>query len=364
MLNQNEKAKYYCEIGIRQMVERRYKEAKESFRKAIRFAPGYAEAHFNLAVTLYILSGSRDDKKVIEEYEIAVKLNPYDAVAYESFDDSLRHLISVEHCRESANGSTYAYDHYNLGTFLHVLRNYEEAEIEYREAIRINKEYSLAHNNLGVLFYDLKRYDEAEKEFREAMRIDRHYEEPHYNLSLLLIRTGRIDEARKEILKSGRLLEGPTSTRIINALKTLSKKGETVTEKTEEDKKLWRLEGPRVILTNRESDELAETEGKGELIDEFIHQVSLGIRKEGVKSGRNYYLEYREIFARESDEEIIERFNKQVGQTYWGSARASLLAALHQEFEDRGFDYSEVGSKSGLSLARRVKLLGRKIKAI
>jgi tetratricopeptide (TPR) repeat protein len=78
------------------------------------------------------------------------------------------------------------------------LNRYEEAEKEYKEALRINPDDALAHYNLGVLLYELKRYDEAEKEYREALRINPDYAEAHGNLGILLKNLNRKDEAKKE----------------------------------------------------------------------------------------------------------------------------------------------------------------------
>lgn len=62
----------------------------------------------------------------------------------------------------------------------------------------------------------------------------------------------------------------------------------------------------------------------------------------------------------ESDEELIARFNHEVGCGGWVSARGRYLAELHDEFEKR-FDYSAIGDTSSLSFAHRIKLVGRKI---
>ncbi|MGO9648566.1 MAG: hypothetical protein ACLPLR_08780 [Terriglobales bacterium] len=62
----------------------------------------------------------------------------------------------------------------------------------------------------------------------------------------------------------------------------------------------------------------------------------------------------------ESDEELIARFNREVGCGGWVSARGRYLTELHQEFAKR-FDYSAIGNASALSLARKIKLVGKKI---
>lgn len=62
----------------------------------------------------------------------------------------------------------------------------------------------------------------------------------------------------------------------------------------------------------------------------------------------------------ESDEALIARFNREVGCGGWVSARGRYLAELHEEFAKR-FDYSAIGDASVLSLARKIKLVGKKI---
>ena len=85
--------------------------------------------------------------------------------------------------------------HYNLGILLKKLKRYEEAEKEYREAIKINPNLAYAHNNLGILLQNLKRYEEAEKEYREAIKINPNLAYAHNNLGILLKKLKRYEEA-------------------------------------------------------------------------------------------------------------------------------------------------------------------------
>ena len=62
--------------------------------------------------------------------------------------------------------------HYNLGNLLKDLGRKEEAEKEYREAIRSDPDDAAAHYNLAILLNSLSRTAEAEAEFGEAMRIN------------------------------------------------------------------------------------------------------------------------------------------------------------------------------------------------
>lgn len=71
--------------------------------------------------------------------------------------------------------------------------------------------------------------------------------------------------------------------------------------------------------------------------------------------------EYAKRFKENTDQEMVELFNGEVGKHGWGSSRASYIAALHHEFERRKFDFSLVGSPARLSFKSKVKLDGKKI---
>ena len=59
--------------------------------------------------------------------------------------------------------------------------------------------------------------------------------------------------------------------------------------------------------------------------------------------------------------EFRDSFNKDVGNPGWVGARARFHAALYEEFENRGFDFSAIGNKNSLSFADKIKLIGKKI---
>ena len=73
------------------------------------------------------------------------------------------------------------------------------------------------------------------------------------------------------------------------------------------------------------------------------------------------YQEYKGRFKSMTDEQLIAAFNNEVRNSGWTSARASYLATLHEEFENRSYDYSDIGDKKQLSFAKKIKLLGKKI---
>ncbi len=59
--------------------------------------------------------------------------------------------------------------HHDLGNLLYRSRRFEEAEKEYREALRLEPDFARAHANLGFLLKRLKRVEESAQEFEMAL---------------------------------------------------------------------------------------------------------------------------------------------------------------------------------------------------
>ncbi|MEA1870093.1 MAG: tetratricopeptide repeat protein [Euryarchaeota archaeon] len=59
--------------------------------------------------------------------------------------------------------------HHDLGNLLYRSKRFEEAEKEYREALRLEPDFARAHANLGFLLKRLKRGEESAQEFEMAL---------------------------------------------------------------------------------------------------------------------------------------------------------------------------------------------------
>jgi hypothetical protein len=80
-----------------------------------------------------------------------------------------------------------------------------------------------------------------------------------------------------------------------------------------------------------------------------------------MKTSQEYFVEFQKQLQSYNDTELISRFNEEVGNSGSGTAHFSFLAALHQEFIRRGFDYSEIGDANSLSLKHKVTLENKRI---
>lgn len=73
------------------------------------------------------------------------------------------------------------------------------------------------------------------------------------------------------------------------------------------------------------------------------------------ESHNKYYQEYAARFAAASSQSLVEFFNKEVGNAGWTSMRASFIAALIDEFRNRGIDISAINDGSSTDLNHHVR---------
>ena len=85
--------------------------------------------------------------------------------------------------------------HYSVGNALMDKGRTSEAIEEYRQALRINRDYAEAYNNLGGALLLIGRTSEAIDQFEEALLINPDYAEAQNNLGNALVQTGRASEA-------------------------------------------------------------------------------------------------------------------------------------------------------------------------
>lgn len=88
---------------------------------------------------------------------------------------------------------------YNLGVTLWAQSNLKEAELEYRESLRLDPNYIEEHNGLGNILIGIGKPKEAETEYREALRLQPNSAPTHYDLGLTLNSLDRPKEAEIEL---------------------------------------------------------------------------------------------------------------------------------------------------------------------
>ena len=77
-----------------------------------------------------------------------------------------------------------------------------DAELAFRDALKLRPAYADALNNLGSLFKDAGRVAEAERTLSDAVRARPHFAEAHFNLGTLLVDLRRYSEAVEHLRSS------------------------------------------------------------------------------------------------------------------------------------------------------------------
>jgi tetratricopeptide (TPR) repeat protein len=104
--------------------------------------------------------------------------------------DAVRHFRASAHLQpESASA------HFNLGTALTVLGDYEAAKLEYERALSLRKDYAQAHNNLASILMATATPAEALSHLTDALKIDPNNAQAHYNAGIVTLRMGNQADA-------------------------------------------------------------------------------------------------------------------------------------------------------------------------
>jgi len=169
----------------------------KDYEKAITLKPDYAEAYYNLGVTLREL-GQID--AALKSYEKALAIKHEYPGAHNNLGTILLDLGSLDSAVDHFEWAVafkpdYAEAHNNLGVALQNLGLMDKAVKSYEKATTFKPDYIGAHNNLGNIFKELKQLDAAVKSYEKVIAIKPDYPEVHINLANTLRQLGQINDS-------------------------------------------------------------------------------------------------------------------------------------------------------------------------
>ena len=178
-------------------------EAVKKFSQALSLNSNYAEAHYNLGVTLREL-GQID--AAIQSYQnaIAVKNDYPDAHNNlgNAFLDLKRFDTAVEHFEWAvAFNPEFASAYNNLGIANRLRGNILEAIKSFDRALVIKPDYAEAANYRGIVFQDTRDYENAIKYYQKALAINPNLADAYNNLGLAEKEMNNPDNAIKSYEK-------------------------------------------------------------------------------------------------------------------------------------------------------------------
>ena len=187
--------------------EKKYTEAVEHYRTAIRINPFYLPPYLNLGLT-WMEQGKLEEAMTCLTEALKIKPGDVDVLFIRGnllskkglWDEAIAEYRMA--LKEKPYDSTL---HNNLGLALTRKGRVDQAIEEYRAAIRLAPEHAGAHNNLAMLLLGRGQIDDAVGHFREAIKYQPDYVNVHYQLARLLSSKGLADEAAYHLREARRI---------------------------------------------------------------------------------------------------------------------------------------------------------------
>jgi len=173
--------------------------AVSCFEKATEIKPDFADAHFNLGLSLQELNQL---EAAVKSYEVTLAIHSNYTKAHNNLGIIYKELgqmgAAVKSYEQAIDAQPdYAEAHNNLGVIMQELGQLDEAAKCYEKAIAISPEYAEVHNNLGNTLNELGQTNDAIKSYKKTLSIAPDFIDAYNNLGNILQEQGLLDEAIK-----------------------------------------------------------------------------------------------------------------------------------------------------------------------
>jgi tetratricopeptide (TPR) repeat protein len=168
--------------GVAQMGQQFTDRAAESFEKATKRDPKFAQAEINYGIALLTEQKLDGAKKALQA---GIELDPDTPQAW-----------------------------YNLGLAQHAANDLDGALKSFQQAAKLDPHDADSLYYVGACYQDLKQFDKAIAAFQQALAVDPIHASAEFGLARSLQRTGKIDEAREHFKRFQHL----TATKISSAI--------------------------------------------------------------------------------------------------------------------------------------------------
>jgi tetratricopeptide (TPR) repeat protein len=205
---------YGVQAGENLLLQRKYPEAEETFRKEVKSRPHNANARAGLGLALamqFKLDGAS------EQFDKALADDPQNALAHvgkalvdvnrlQSSDKSIidrRDAILTEGEGEARQAVTIdsqlSYAHYALGAVLKEQQRFPDAYNEFKEAINCDPSYSEAYADMAAIDLAQNNLPNAQSNARQAISFNSANSTAHWVLGEALLQQGDVGGAIKEL---------------------------------------------------------------------------------------------------------------------------------------------------------------------
>lgn len=147
-------------------------DAIKAYRQAIKLDPTNGSYHLNLG-NIYFGLGRYAD--ATSEYNQAVRIDPTSSLNWYSLGQAYRqtgNYAGAEQAFQMVNAYSPGEAMFALGQIYHLMGRYDDAVVELKSAISMNKDFGYAYLELGSVYADQREFDKAEEQVSVLSTID------------------------------------------------------------------------------------------------------------------------------------------------------------------------------------------------
>ena len=170
--------------GVCSKAKNKFHDAIDDFNHAISIKPDYAEAYYNLGVTLREIG---DLDKAIGSYRQALKYNNHYPKAHNNLGQIYLVMGDLDSAIDHLEWAVALHPEFsdalnNLGSAYIGLNKVHDAIQSYKKAVALNSNFSIAFNNLGIAYQRIGELNLATENFESAISLNPNYIKAHSNL--------------------------------------------------------------------------------------------------------------------------------------------------------------------------------------
>ena len=172
-----EAAKYNSE-GASLANQQKYNKSISLFEKALKLSPGFMVAKINLGLTCILAGKQKKGTKILNELAKEFPKNHallnQIGIFFMKANENKRAITFFK--RAIKNSDKVSEYYFNLAESCFLLGQYEgfvnQAEINYKKAIKLNPNFTAAYLRLGNLFEEVGSYTDTIKQFEKVLKHD------------------------------------------------------------------------------------------------------------------------------------------------------------------------------------------------
>ena len=194
-------------LGTLKAQTKKFEEAKELLKKAIKIKPEIPDLHNNMGL---ILMEIKDYDQSLISFKKAIQINPKFSVAFNNLGTVYMGLGKVDEAiknfQQSIKINPNNSDSYNnLGRIYNDQNQTNKAKEFFNKSLEINSKNLQALNNLGNLYKNIGQIESAEKYFYKAIEINPKFFDTYNNLMVMYERTNLNDKFKEIIDKANKI---------------------------------------------------------------------------------------------------------------------------------------------------------------